>query len=464
MLQDSLKNIFAVPELRNRVLFTLGLLAVYRVGGHVPTPGINPQALALLAEQAKNTMFGLYDMFSGQNLSQMTIFALGIMPYISASIILQLLTVVWPYLERLSKEGELGRRKITQYTRYGTIVLSVVQALGIAFFLERTTEVAGGLPLVYSPGWGFRLMTVLTLTTGSAFVMWLGEQITERGIGNGMSLIIFAGIVVGLPRAAIVTLDQLRTGQMGPIRLLLLLILMVAVIGAIVFVERGHRRVTVQYAKRVVGRRMYGGSSTHIPLKVNTGGVIPVIFASSILAFPATLASMFAEGSWLRRLSDQLAWGMPLYNLLYVTGIIFFCYFYTAIIFNPDDVAENMRKYGGFIPGIRPGKRTAEHIDTILTRITLVGAIYLALVALLPEFLINGFKVAPIPFIGATLDTYMPRWITDGLGVTFFFGGTSLLIIVGVAMDTVNQVESQLIMRHYDGFMKKTRIRGRRGQ
>ncbi len=464
MLQDSLKNIFAVPELRNRVLFTLALLAVYRVGGHVPVPGINPQALALLAEQAKNTMFGLYDMFSGQNLSQMTIFALGIMPYISASIILQLLTVVWPYLERLSKEGELGRRKITQYTRYGTIVLSVVQALGIAFFLERTTEIAGGLPLVYSPGWGFRLMTVLTLTTGSAFVMWLGEQITERGIGNGMSLIIFAGIVVGLPRAALVTLDQLRTGQMGPIRLLLLLVLMVCVIGAIVFVERGHRRVTVQYAKRVVGRRMYGGSSTHIPLKVNTGGVIPVIFASSILAFPATLASMFAEGSWMRSLSDQLAWGMPLYNLLYVTGIIFFCYFYTAIIFNPDDVAENMRKYGGFIPGIRPGKRTAEHIDTILTRITLVGAIYLALVALLPEFLINGFKVAPIPFIGQTLDTYTPRWITDGLGVSFFFGGTSLLIIVGVAMDTVNQVESQLIMRHYDGFMKKTRIRGRRGQ
>ncbi len=464
MVQDSLKNIFAVPELRNRVLFTLGLLAVYRVGGHVPTPGINPEALALLAEQAKSTMFGLYDMFSGQNLSQMTIFALGIMPYISASIILQLLTVVWPYLERLSKEGELGRRKITQYTRYGTIVLSVVQALGIAFFLERTTEVAGGLPLVYSPGWGFRLMTVLTLTTGSAFVMWLGEQITERGIGNGMSLIIFAGIVVGLPHAVIITLDQLRTGQMGPIRLLFLLVLMVCVIGAIVFVERGHRRVTVQYAKRVVGRRMYGGSSTHIPLKVNTGGVIPVIFASSILAFPATLASMFAEGSWMRSLSDQLAWGMPLYNLLYVTGIIFFCYFYTAIIFNPDDVAENMRKYGGFIPGIRPGKRTAEHIDTILTRITLVGAIYLALVALLPEFLINGFKVAPIPFIGATLDTYTPRWITDGLGVQFFFGGTSLLIIVGVAMDTVNQVESQLIMRHYDGFMKKTRIRGRRGQ
>ncbi len=463
MLADSLKNIFAVADLRKRVLFTLGLLAVYRVGGHIPTPGINPEALALLVDQAKNTMFGLYDMFSGRNLSQMTIFALGIMPYISSSIILQLLTVVWPYLERLSKEGELGRRKITQYTRYGTIVLSVVQSLGIAFFLERTTEIAGGLPLVYNPGWGFRILTVLTLTTGSAFIMWLGEQITERGIGNGMSLIIFAGIVVGLPRAAFVTFDQLRTGQMGLFRLIALIILMVVVIAAIVFVERGHRRVTVQYAKRVVGRRMYGGSSTHIPLKVNTGGVIPVIFASSILAFPATIAQMFSEESFMRRVSEQLAWGMPLYNLLYITGIIFFCYFYTAIIFNPDDVAENMRKYGGFIPGIRPGKRTAEYIDTILTRITLVGALYLAAVAILPEFLINGFKVAPIPFIGEQLDAILPRFVTEGLNVQFFFGGTSLLIIVGVAMDTVQQVESQLIMRHYDGFMKKTRIRGRRG-
>jgi preprotein translocase subunit SecY len=463
MLADSLKNIFAVADLRKRVLFTLGLLAAYRVGGHIPTPGINRDALALLADQAKNTMFGLYDMFSGRNLSQMTIFALGIMPYISSSIILQLLTVVWPYLERLSKEGELGRRKITQYTRYGTILLSVVQSLGIAFFLERTTEIAGGLPLVYNPGWGFRFLTVLTLTTGSAFIMWLGEQITERGIGNGMSLIIFAGIVVGLPHAVIVTLDQLRTGQIGLLQMILLLVLMVCVIGAIVFVERGHRRVTVQYAKRVVGRRMYGGSSTHIPLKVNTGGVIPVIFASSILAFPATIAQMFPEGGIMRQISEQLAWGMPLYNLLYITGIIFFCYFYTAIIFNPDDVAENMRKYGGFIPGIRPGKRTAEHIDTILTRITLVGAIYLALVAILPEFLINGFKVAPIPFIGEQLDAVLPRFITEGLNVQFYFGGTSLLIIVGVAMDTVQQVESQLIMRHYDGFMKKTRIRGRRG-
>ncbi len=461
---ESLKNIFNVSELRNRVLFTLGLLGVYRVGHHIPTPGVNIEALALLADQAKNTMFGLYDLFSGGNLSRVTIFALGIMPYISASIILQLLTVVWPYLERLSKEGELGRRKITQYTRYGTVLLAVVQAFGIAIFLERQTNIAGGLPLVYHVGWGFRLMTVLTLTTGTCFIMWLGEQITERGIGNGMSLIIYAGIVVGLPRAVITTFDQLRTGQMGLIRLVLLLVMMVVVVAAIIFMERGQRRVTVQYAKRLVGRRMYGGSSTHIPLKVNTGGVIPVIFASSILSFFTMSAAFFQAGSVGRRVVDQIAYGMPLYNLLYVVGIIFFAYFYTAIIFNPDDVAENMRKYGGFVPGIRPGKRTAEYIDTILTRITLAGALYLAAVAILPEFLITGFKVAPIPFIGEWLDAVLPQFVTQGMGVTFYFGGTSLLIIVGVAMDTVQQVESQLIMRHYDGFMKKTRIRGRRGQ
>jgi len=464
MAIDSVKNLFAIAELRKRVLFTLGLLIAYRIGGHIPTPGVNTAALAQLAEQARNTMFGLYDMFSGQNLSRMTIFALGIMPYISASIILQLLTVVWPYLERVSKEGELGRRKITQYTRYGTILLSVVQSLGIAIWLERSTEIAGGLPLVYSPGWGFRMMTVLTLTTGTTLIMWLGEQITERGIGNGMSLIIYAGIVVGLPTAVITTFDQLRTGQMGLIRLILLLGVMVLVIAAIIFVERGSRRITVQYAKRVVGRRMYGGASTHIPLKVNTGGVIPVIFASSILAFPATIAQMFASDPthWMTRVTDQLTMGMPLYNLLYVALIIFFAYFYTAIIFNPDDVAENMRKYGGFVPGIRPGKRTAEYIDTILTRITLAGAVYLALIAILPDFLITGFRVAPIPFVGDWLDAALPAFITQGMGVTFYFGGTTLLIIVGVAMDTIQQVESQLIMRHYDGFMKKTRIRGRR--
>jgi preprotein translocase subunit SecY len=460
-MENSLKNIFAVSELRNRVLFTLGLLGVYRIGHRITVPGVNIGALSELANQMQNQMFGLYDMFSGGNLSKVTIFALGIMPYISASIILQLLTVVWPYLEKLSKEGELGRRKITQYTRYGTIFLSVVQAMGIAFFLERQTNVAGGLPLVYHPGLAFRLMTVLTLTTGTCFIMWLGEQITERGIGNGMSLIIFSGIVVNFPRAVIQTIEQIRTGQLGLISMLILLVVMALVIAAIIFVERGHRRVTVQYAKRVVGRRMYGGSSTHIPLKVNTGGVIPVIFASSILAFPATIASMF-KGPWSEAITNQLGIGMPLYNLLFVSGIIFFAYFYTAIIFNPDDVAENMRKYGGFIPGIRPGKRTAEYIDTILTRITLAGAIYLAIIAIIPQFLLNGFKVAPIPFIGDWLDANLPRFITQGMGVLFYFGGTSLLIVVGVAMDTVQQVESQLIMRHYDGFMKKTRIRGRR--
>ena len=460
---ESLKNIFTIPDLRKRVLFTLAVLGVFRMGRHIPTPGVNTEALAILAEQTRGSMFGLYDMFSGGNLTRVTIFALGIMPYISASIILQLLTVVWPYLERLSKEGELGRRKITQYTRYGTILLCIVQSMGIAIFLERQTDIAGGLPLVYSPGWGFRLMTVLTLTTGTTFIMWLGEQITERGVGNGMSLIIFAGIVVGLPTAVITTVDQLRTGQIGLFRLIVLLALMILVVAAVVYVERGHRRVTVQYAKRVVGRRMYGGSSTHIPLKVNTGGVIPVIFASSILAFPATIAGVFQSGGWGQAVTDQLSFGMPLYYLLYVAGIIFFAYFYTAIIFNPDDVAENMRKYGGFIPGIRPGKRTAEHIDTILARITLVGAIYLASVAILPDLLITGVRVDQIPVVGERLDVLLPQFVTDGMGVTFYFGGTSLLIIVGVSMDTVNQVESQLIMRHYDGFMKKTRIKGRRG-
>ncbi len=460
---DSLKNIFAVGELRKRVLFTLAMLAVYRVGSHIPTPGVNKAALLELARQMQGNMLGLYDMFSGGNLSQVTIFALGIMPYISASIILQLLTVVWPYLERLKNEGELGRRKITQYTRYGTIFLSLVQSFGIAVFLERSTNDVGGLPLVHDPGWGFRMMTVLTLTTGTCFIMWLGEQITERGIGNGMSLIIFAGIVVSLPAAAIQTAEQITTGQLGLIPMIILLVMMVLIVSAVIFVERGHRRVTVQYAKRVVGRRMYGGSSTHIPLKVNTGGVIPVIFASSILAIPATIAQGFPTNPIAIWINTQLGPGMPWYNLLYVAGIIFFAYFYTAIIFNPDDVAENMRKYGGFIPGIRPGKRTAEYIDTILSRITLAGAVYLALVAILPTFLTSGFRVEPIPFIGPTLDAALPRFITEGMGITFLFGGTSLLIMVGVAMDTVQQVESQLIMRHYDGFMKKTRIRGRRG-
>jgi preprotein translocase subunit SecY len=462
-MDNALKNLFSIADLRNRVLFTLAMLGVYRIGSRIPTPGVNQEALEIFVQQASSSMFGLYNMFSGGALERVTIFALGVMPYISASIIVQLLTVVWPYLERISKEGELGRRKITQYTRYFTLVLAVVQAFGYAVWLESSTEVAGGLPLVFDPGWGFRLMAVLTLTTGSMFVMWLGEQITERGIGNGMSLLIFAGIVVNLPSAILLTFDQLRTGQMGPIRALFLLLMAVAVIALIVFVERGHRRITVQYAKRVVGRRQYGGSSTHIPLKVNTGGVIPVIFASSILGFFSMASPLFEVGTWPRTALDTVAPNQPLYNLLYVVGIIFFAYFYTAIIFNPDDVAENMRKYGGFVPGIRPGKRTAEYIDTILARITLVGACYLALVALLPNFLFSGFPVAPIPFVGERLDAILPQWFTQGLGVQFVFGGTSLLIVVGVAMDTVQQIESQLIMRHYDGFMKKTRIRGRRG-
>jgi preprotein translocase subunit SecY len=467
MLQ-ALRNIWDVPDLRRRVLFTLGLLAVYRVGNHVPTPGINAQSLIDFFEQNRGNWFGLVDMFSGGNLAKVTIFALGIMPYISASIILQLLTVVWPFLEKLSKEGELGRRKITQYTRYGTVLLSVIQSFGIAVYLERMT-LSNQFKIVEHPGWGFKIMTVLTLTTGTAFIMWLGEQITERGIGNGMSLIIFAGIVVGFPRALLGSFQMIQRGELSLLAALLLVAAMVLVVGAIVFVERGQRRIPVQYAKRVVGRRVYGGQTTHLPLRVNTAGVIPVIFASSIIAFPQTVASFFqAQLPWMQNVSEQLRWGMPLYNILYVAFIIFFCYFYTAIVFNPDDVAENMRKYGGFIPGIRPGKRTSEYLDHILGRITFGGAIYLALVAILPEFLITGFKVAPIPLIGPPLDMFLSNnnlgWITEGLHLNFYFGGTSLLIVVGVAMDTIAQVEAQLIMRHYDGFTGRggKRIRGRR--
>ena len=467
MLQ-ALRNIWDIPDLRKRVLFTLGLLAVYRIGNHVPTPGINAQSLIDFFEQNRGNWFGLVDMFSGGNLAKVTIFALGIMPYISASIILQLLTVVWPYLEKLSKEGELGRRKITQYTRYGTVLLSLVQSFTIAVYLERLT-LANQFRIVDHPGWGFRLMTVLTLTTGTAFIMWLGEQITERGVGNGMSLIIFAGIVVGFPRAVLGTLNMIERGELSLLATVLLLVLMAAVVAAIVFVERGQRRIPVQYAKRMVGRRMYGGQTTHLPLRVNTAGVIPVIFASSIIAFPQTVASWLGGNNpWMQSLSEQLQWGMPLYNLLYVSFILFFCYFYTAIVFNPDDVADNMRKYGGFIPGIRPGKRTSEYLDHILGRITFGGAIYLALVAILPEFLITGMRVAPIPVIGPPLDSFLSNnnlgWITEGLHLNFYFGGTSLLIVVGVAMDTVAQVEAQLVMRHYDGFTGRggKRIRGRR--
>jgi len=458
---DSIRNIFSIPELRRRVLFTLVLLAVYRIGAQIPNPGISADALAEFWQTQKGTIFGFIDLFSGRAMSRMTIFALGIMPYISASIILQLLQVVWPFLERLSKEGELGRKKITQYTRYGTLLICFIQAMGIGVYLQSLRS-PGGARIVPNPGLGFQLLTVLTLTTGTIFVMWLGEQISERGIGNGISLIIFAGIVVDMPRGLLSIVSGLRTGNMDPLRLIFLVALMLAVIAIIVFVERGQRRIPVSYAKRVVGRRVYGGQSTHLPLRVNTGGVIPIIFAASIITIPQTFAQL-VKVPIFQRISEQFNIGMPLYNLLYVSAIIFFTYFYVSIVFNPVDVADNLRKYGGFIPGIRPGKNTSDFIDNTLSRITLVGAVYLAAIAILPEFLITGIKVQSLPFIGNFLDANLPRWFTEGLNVDFYFGGTSILIVVGVAMDTMQQVEAQLVMRHYDGFMRRSRLKGRRG-
>src|SRR5512135_574308 len=463
---SSIQNIFSIPDLRKRVLFMLGLLAVYRVGAFIPTPGINHAALEQLFQTNAGTIFGFLDIFSGGSLKRFSIFALGIMSYITASIILQLATVVVPYLEKLSKEGELGRRKITQYTRYLTVGLTLFQAFMTAMALERSGG-GTGPQIVLNPGWHFRFMVMITLTTGTAFIMWVGEQITERGIGNGISLIIFAGIVVGLWNAInYIGTALLVTHTWSLFKVLLLLAVMVATVAAVVFVERGQRKIPVQYAKRVVGRRIYGGQATHLPLRVNSGGVIPVIFAASIVSIPSTLGVVM-PGTFMKSLAAQLAQGMPLYNLLYIVGIIFFCFFYVSIIFNPMEVADNIRKYGGYIPGIRPGKRTAEFIDKILSRLTAAGAIYLVLVCLLPEFLMTGFRVQPIPIIGPRIDDFLNStglaWLTTGLGVTFYFGGTSLLIVVGVAMDTVQQVESQLIMRHYDGFLKKGRVRGRRG-
>jgi preprotein translocase subunit SecY len=434
---DGFQNATRVPELRRRVLFTLAMLAVYRVGVAIPTPGIDGQALAAFFEQARNTMLGLVNMFSGGALERFSIFALGIMPYISSSIILQLLTVVFPYLEKLSKEGELGRRKITQYTRYGTIVLSVIQGTFISMGLERI-QAPGGGSVVFHPGWAFRAMTVVTLTSGTAFIMWLGEQITERGIGNGISLIIFAGIVANFPSAAITTYQFFKEGEMSLFLILFLVMFMIVVIGIIIFMERAARRIPVQYAKRVVGRKMYGGQTSHLPLKINPTGVIPPIFASSILIFPATIAQ-FIEHPYARMISDLLVPGTLVYDVVYVGLIIFFCYFYTAVTFNPTDVADNMKKYGGYVPGIRPGQRTAEYIDRILTRLTLSGAIYVASVCILPTLLIRQ------------------------VNVPFYFGGTALLIVVGVALDTVAQMETHLLTRNYKGFMKRGRIRGRRG-
>jgi preprotein translocase subunit SecY len=435
-LIDGFKNISKIPELQKRILITFALLAVYRIGAHVPTPGIDTVALGAFFEQAKGSLLGLFDMFAGGALSNLSVFALGIMPYISASIILQLLTIAVPHLEKLSKEGDAGRKKIIQYTRYGTVVLSIIQGFGIAVGLE---NMAGptGVSIVIDPGWGFRLMTVITLTAGTAFIMWLGEQITERGIGNGISLIIFAGIVCRGPEAILNTFRLLSTGEMGIFIILFLLAMMVSVIGFIVFMETGQRRIPVQYAKRVVGRKMYGGQSTHLPLKINTSGVIPPIFASSIIMFPATIAN-FIPHPWMKAVADALRPGQVAYELLYVMFIIFFCYFYTAVTYNPVDVADNLKKYGGFVPGIRPGKKTADYIDDVLTRLTFSGAIYVSAVCVLPSILISYFNVP------------------------FYFGGTALLIVVGVALDTAGQIETHLLTRQYEGFMKKGRIASRR--
>ncbi|MGB9335749.1 MAG: preprotein translocase subunit SecY [Candidatus Acidiferrales bacterium] len=465
-LIEAFRNIFRTPDLRNRVLFTLAILGVYRLGAFIPTPGINTDVLGALFDQGRGSVLGFIDLFSGGNLRRLTIFALGIMPYITASIILQLMVVVWPYLERLQKEGELGRRKITQYTRYLTIILSAFQSFTIAEVLQRQN--LAGQALVYHPGLRFTLMTMLTLTTGSAFIMWLGEQISDRGIGNGMSLIIFAGIVVGLPRGVQDLWQKTRDAQWGGFTvpaMLILVALMLAAVAFIVLVEGGQRRIPVQYAKRVVGRRVMGGQMTYLPLRVNSGGVIPPIFASSLLTFPSTIAlAMGGRTHVFDRFANAIKWGEPLYTLLYVLLIVFFAFFYVGIIFNPTELADNMRKYGGFIPGIRPGRNTSEHINRILSRLTLVGGIYLAIVCLIPEWMIAGIHLQHLPgAIGVWFDEHAWRFLLEGLGVTFYFGGTSLLIVVGVAMDTVQQLEAQLVMRNYDGFVRRGKMRSRRG-
>src|SRR5690349_18101557 len=434
---EKLANIFRVPDLRKRVLFTLAMLAVYRLGSHIPTPGINPDALQKAFEQQSGGLLGFYDLFIGGNLRKLTIFALGIMPYITASIILQLLTVVWEPLARLQKEGDLGRRKITQWTRYLTLLLSILQSLGIAFTLRAQPN------LVMDHGAAFILMTIITLTTGSIFIMWLGEQITERGVGNGMSLLIFAGIVVGLPKAVVDLAQKARSAAWGSFTipaLIVLIAIMIVVVAFIVFMERSERRIPVQYAKRVVGRRIMGGQATHLPLRVNSGGVMPVIFASSLLSIPQmlTLSNAFKPGGTLNRyfggVLEQLKWGEPLYTLLYAAGIVFFAYFYVSIVFNPGDVADNMRKHGGFIPGIRPGHRTRDYINEVLTRVTLVGGLYLILISLIPEWMIMGIHLNHLPmWLGGRLFENLPNWVLNGLGVQFYFGGTSLLIVVGVA-------------------------------
>jgi preprotein translocase subunit SecY len=453
-------NIFRIPDLRKRVFFTFAMLAVYRLGAWIPTPGVDTQKLAILFNQQNSSALGLMDLFSGGTLRRMAIFALGIMPYITASIIFQLLAVVYEPLARIEKEGELGRRKITQWTRYLTVLLGVLQSIGISAILTKQG-------LVLHPGIGFSLMTVLTLTAGTTFIMWLGEQITDRGIGNGMSLLIFAGIVAGLPNGVIDLWQKVETDAWGPFTpgvLLLLILGMVLVVAFIVFVERSERRVPIQSARRIVGRRMMGGQASHLPLKVNSGGVMPIIFAQSILSAPMLLgtSSFVQNNRTLNSIYQALAPGMPWYELLSVLGIIFFAYFYVSIVMRPDDIADNFRKSGSFIPGIRPGKRTSDFINDILTRITLVGALYLVLVTILPTWMMSGIRFDKIWLIGRFFEN-LPNFVTHGMNVTFYFGGTSLLIVVGVAMDTINQIESQLVMRHYDGFSPRSgRIRGRK--
>jgi len=433
-LITSFQNILKIPELRSRVLFTMAMLAVYRIGAHIPTPGINNEELQKFLLDRGGALLGFLDIFSGGALSRLTIFALGIMPYISASIIIQLLTVVIPHLTKLAKEGERGRKTIIQYTRYGTIGIALVQGFGIALGLEGMNQGQ----FVLEPGWPFRFMTVITLTSGTAFLMWLGEQITERGVGNGISLIIFAGIVARMPSAVVQTIDLYRVGELSLLLLLMLGVVMAGVVTAIVYLESGRRKVPVQYAKRVVGRRVFGGQNTHIPLKINTAGVIPPIFASSIIAFPATIAG-FIQVPWVQAIGAHLAPGSLVYTMMYVSMILFFCFFYTAVVLNPVDMSDNMKKYGGFIPGIRPGQRTADYIYKVLTRITFAGAIYLAIVCVIPELLIYR------------------------LNVPFYFGGTSLLIVVGVGLDTAQQIESHMLMRNYEGFLSKGKLRGRSG-
>lgn len=430
----NIRNIFKIPELKVRVLFTLSLLTVYRIGAHIPTPGINGEALSKFLTERGGALMGFFDMFSGGALSRVTIFALGIMPYISASIIFQLLTVVIPALGRIAKEGEAGRKKIVKYTRYATVVIAAIQSLGIAIGIE---GMSGG-QFIQNPGWSFRLLTMITLTSGTAFLMWLGEQITERGIGNGISLIIFAGIVARFPNAIVSTFNLVRAGELSVFFVIILAVMMFVVVGGIIFIERGQRKIPVQYARRVVGRKVFGGQTSHLPLKVNTSGVIPPIFASSIIMFPATVAG-FISIPWVQGIAKQLSPGTAMYTTLYVGLIFFFSYFYTAVIFNPVDIADNLQKHGGFIPGIRPGQKTSEYIYRVLTRLTFVGAVYLAVVCVMPELLIKKFNVP------------------------FYFGGTSLLIAVGVALDTVSQIESHLVTRSYEGFLKRGRLKGRKG-